>query len=187
MSAEEMKELLLDIKEKLNKLDELCDECEIRNFNQKIDKKLKVIEYKEKYDIDLKETDFYNLDWVYIKRNYGSIYIGKGMKVLNSNIQPEKDEMLIQFAFPTGAYIFGSYYDEKVFNEFFDELKTFNYKYIDDINSCLYYDMENGAKLFNKYQEICNKYQKKWDKRAIEKEKKELRKQLADLESKGDE
>ena len=141
---------------------------------------------KIKDNVDLKELDFYNLDWVYINRGYGNICIGKGMEVLNSYIQPEKDEMLIKFAFPTGAYIFGGYYDKKAFNEFFDELKTFNYKYIDDINSCLYYDMENGAKLFNKYQEICNKYQKKWDKRAKEKKKEELKKQLADLESKGD-
>ena len=63
-----------------------------------------------------------------------------------------------------------------------EELKTYNYKYIDDMNSCLYFSMENGAKLFNKYQEICEKYQNIWNKRAKEKKKEELEQQLKDLD-----
>ena len=185
-----MKELLLDINDKLEKLYGLDNDYEINNFKNKIDKKLKVIEYKEKYDIDLREKDFHRLDWVFIKRYYGNIYIGKGMKVLNSEKQPKENEMLFQFAYPTGAYIFGGSgwcgsdcnYDEKTFDEFFEELKTYNYKYIDDLNNCLYFSMENGAKLFNKYQEICEKYQNIWNKRAKEKKKEELEQQLKDLE-----
>lgn len=184
-----MKELLLDINDKLEKLYKLDNDYEINNFKNKIDKKLKVIEYKEKYDIDLREKDFHSLDWVFIERYYGSIYIGKNMKVLNSEKQPKENEMLIEFAYPTGAYIFGgsgwygsdSNYDRKTFDEFFEELKTYNYKYIDDMNSCLYFNMENGAKLFNKYQEICEKYQNIWNKRAKEKQKEELEQQLKDL------
>ena len=185
-----MKELLLDINDKLGKLYELDNDYEINNFKNKIDKKLKVIEYKEKYDIDLREKDFRTLDGVFIERYYGNIYIGKGMKVLNSEKQPKENEMLIEFAYPTGPYIFGGSgwygsdmnYDKKTFDEFFEELKTYNYKYIDDMNSCLYFSMENGAKLFNKYQKICEKYQNVWNKRAKEKKKEELEQQLKDLE-----
>lgn len=184
-----MKELLLEINDKLGELYELDNDYEINNFKNKIDKKLKVIEYKEKYDIDLREKDFNNLDWVCIERYYGDIYIGKNMEVLNSEKQPKENEMLIEFAYPTGPYIFGgngwfgdSNYDEETFDEFFEELKTYNYKYIDDRNSCLYFSMENGAKLFNKYQEICEKYQNIWNKRAKEKKKKELEQQLKDLD-----
>ena len=126
---------------------------------------------------------------MFIERYYGNISIGKGMKVLNSKKQPKEDEMLFKFAYPTGAYIFGgsgwygsdSNYDTKTFDEFFEELKTYNYKYIDNMNSCLYFSMENGAKLFNKYQEICEKYQNIWNKRAKEKKKEELEQQLKDL------
>ena len=181
-----MKELLLDIKEKLKKLDELCDECEIRNFEREIDKKLKVIEYKEKYDIDLKTRDIQNANWIYIERFKGDIYIGKNMRVLNSDVQPNKNEELMAFCYPTGAYIFGSDYDKKVFEDFFEELKKYNFKYIDDINDKLYFGLEEGSKLFKNYDKICKKYQELYDKRSKERKKEELRKQLADLENKGE-
>ena len=177
-----MKELLLDIKEKLKKLDELWDECEIRNFEREIDKKLKVIEYKEKYDIDLKTRDIQNADWIYIERFKGTIYIGKGMKVLNSDAQPDENEELIAFCYPTGPYIFGSDYDTEVFEEFFEELKKYNFKYIDDINAKLYFELEQGSKLFKDYDKICKKYQELYDLRSKERKKEELKKQLEMLD-----
>lgn len=181
-----MKELLLDIKEELNKLNELCDDYEISNFERKIDIKLKAIEYKEKYDIDLKIRDFQNVDWVYIERLKGTIYIGKNMKVLNSDVQPDKNEELIQFSYPTGAYIFGNDNDKEVFKKFFDELKKYNFKYIDNMNRCLYFELKEGSKLFKDYDKICKKYQELYGKRLKEREIEELKRQIADLESKGE-
>ena len=111
------------------------------------------------------------------------------MEVLNSEEQPKEDEILIQFAYPTGAYIFGGggwlpskdNYDRELFEEFFEELKTYNYKYIDDLNFYLYFNMENGIKLFKNYDDICKKYQDKWNKRANERKKERLRKELEEL------
>jgi len=177
-----MKELLLEIKNKLQQLYEIDDDYEIRNFMREIDKKIKIIEYKEKYDIDLKTRDFQNADWVYIERFKGIIYIGKGMEVLNSDAQPDKNEELIAFCYPTGAYIFGNDYDEKVFEEFFEELKKYNFKYIDDINDKLYFELEKGSKLFKDYDKICKKYQELYDLRAKERRKEELKKQLEMLD-----
>lgn len=189
-----MKELMLDIKEKLNKLYEIDDDSKIYNFIRDIDKKLKVIEYKEKYGIELQERDIQG-DNIFIDRLYGNIRIGKVKEILNSVEQPNEDEILIEFLYPTGPYIFGggctffggdNIYDRETFESFFNELKTYKFKYIDDLNSCLYFDIENGMKLFKDYEDICKKYQDIWNKKAKEKKKDYLKKQLADLESKGE-
>ena len=177
-----MKELLLDIKNKLQQLYETDDDYEIRNFMQEIDKKIKILEYKEKYDIDLQTRDFHNADWICIERFKGTIYIGKGMKVLNSDVQLDENEKLIEFCYPTGAYIFGNDYDTKVFEEFFEELKKYNFKYIDDINAKLYFELEQGSKLLKDYDKICKKYQELYDLRSKERKKEELKKQLEMLE-----
>lgn len=179
-----MKELLLDIKEKLEKLDELYDECEIRDFEREIDKKLKVIEYKEKYDIDLKTRDFSSPDWICIDRYKGNIYIGKGIELFNSDVHPNENETLMVFEYPTGAYTFGTDYNEEVFKKFFKELKKYNFKYIDPINHSLYFELKEGGKLLKEYDTICKKYQELHDKIAMERKKEELKEQLAYLESK---
>lgn len=187
-----MKELLLDVKDKLEKIYELDEDYEIHNIINQIEKKIVKVEYKEKYDVELKDYEIIRKDWIFIERFKGSIYIGKGMKIFNSSKQPKEDEMLIQFAYPTGAYIFGGGgwfpdkddYDEELFDDFFEELKTYNYKYIDELNSCLYFDMENGIKLLKKYNEICEKYQDKWNERAKERKIKALKEELEVLEDK---
>lgn len=192
MNKEELKlkqELLLDVKEKLEKVYELDKDYKIDNCKNDIEKKLIQVEYKLKYDIELEDYEIRRTNWICIERLKGNIYIGKGMQVLNSIEQPKKDETLIEFAYPTGAYIFGGGgwfpsnddYDSELFDEFFEELKTYNYKYIDDLNSCLYFNMENGIKLFKNYDDICKKYQDKWYKRANERKKERLKKELEEL------
>ena len=179
-------ELLLDVKEKLEKVYELDkDDIDINSYKDDIEKKLIQVEYKLKYDIELKNYEIRRTDWICIERLKGIIYIGKGMNVLNSKEQPRKDETLIQFAYPTGAYIFGGGwfpdvddYDSELFDEFFEELKTYNYKYIDELNSCLYFNMENGIKLFKNYDEIFKKYQDMWNERKKVRKIKALKEEL---------
>lgn len=198
MSEKELRlkqELLLDIKEKLEKAYEIDKDYEINSCKNSIERKLIQVEYKIKYDIELKDYEIRRTDWICIDRFKGNIYIGKGMEVLNSKEQPKEDEILIQFAYPTGAYIFGgggwfsdgSNYDRELFDDFFEELKTYNYKYIDELNSCLYFDMENGIKLFKKYNEICKKYQNMWDERKKVRKIKALKEELKILGDKGNE
>lgn len=73
------------------------------------------------------------------------------------------NEMLLVLSFPTGAYIFDGDYPKPVFKDFFDELKTYNPKYSDSHNSSLYFELENGAKVFNDFWDIFNKHKQKVD------------------------
>lgn len=184
-----MKDILNDIKRLLEQLNELEDDYEVRSFEDKIEKKLEVIKYKETYDIDLKERDFNSLDNVFIDRFKGDIRIGYVKRIFNSDKQPKEQEKLFSFSYPTGPYIFGGgsfssfdNYDIETFNEFFEELMKYGYKYIDGLNHKLYFEIEDGVRLFKDYPEICKKYQEIWDKRAIEKKKELLKKQLEEFD-----
>lgn len=92
--------------------------------------------------------------------------------------QPE-DEVMLVISFPTGPYIFGSDYLPKLFEEFFEELKSYGYKYLDTINKNIYFSVETGAKVANEFKEVMNKYCEKHrqgaNKRKIDRLREELR------------
>ena len=142
---------------------------------------------KEKYGVEI------NIRYINGEENvlidgwdeYGLIFIKryKNGDVLNSKEQPD-NELLFAFKFHTGAYIFGENYYHDLFNEFFEELKSYKPKYKDELNDSLYFEMENGSKLFNEYDVICKKYQEKYYQLKKEEEVKELKMKLKELEEK---
>jgi hypothetical protein len=71
--------------------------------------------------------------------------------------QPE-DEWLYLIQFPTGAYIFGDSYPTATFNAFFVELKTYEPKYSDSHNHCLYFDCEKAKYIHKEFSNIRKKY-----------------------------
>ena len=71
--------------------------------------------------------------------------------------QPE-NEWLYVICFPTGAYIFGKEYPTKTFNNFFNELKHFEPKYIDSMNHVLYFTSEKSASVHAAFPEIFRRY-----------------------------
>jgi len=145
------------------------------------------LELKEKYGLNVEPRDIRSLDW----NRFGDyLSIGQFGEKYRRTIswsddgkQPE-DEMMIHLSFYTGAYIFGNYFDDdyptQFFQEFWNELKTYNPKYIDTTNKNLYFSLESGAKLFNEFKGILNKYyelnKENAKKRKIEKLQKELEK-----------
>lgn len=96
----------------------------------------------------------------------------------DNGLQP-KNEVLLKINFPTGAYIFDhDVYDIETFDLFFEELKSYVYKYIDSTNHSIYYPIEIASKVFNEFGDIFKKYMgifiDKQKKMKVERLKKEL-------------
>lgn len=69
-----------------------------------------------------------------------------------------KNELLLYFSFSTGAYMFGEDYPTGLFNDFWNELKSYKPKYSDTINHNLYFDLPNAKDVFNNFDVILRKY-----------------------------
>lgn len=128
-------------------------------------------EWKEKYDIELpsncklSERDYYSFN------DYENIsYFSDGYKCKEGSYGrsiswPEEgkqpvDEWLYQINFSTGAYIFGDDYEgqKKLFQDFFDELRTYKPDYEDLHNDNLYWKIENAKEIMSQFKTIKNKY-----------------------------
>lgn len=137
---------------------------------------------KEKYGLDINPKDICSLTHINIDEHRFLSYFGKKynrqITWSDDDTQPT-DEFLLGLSFPNGAFIFGDDYPSVLFNDFFSELKTFNPKYSDTTNKCLYFSMDNAGKIFNTFPSIIKEYREKYaidfKYREIEKREKELR------------
>lgn len=133
---------------------------------------------------DVRDTTFISIsDWKGGKMiaMFGPSYPKR--TILNSDTQPTEDEMLFYISFSTGAYVFGDDYDKELFNRFFEELKTYKPKYIDELNHDLYYDLKKGAKIFKDYDKIFKKYSEEHKKRYKRNKYEKLKKEIQKMES----
>ena len=96
-----------------------------------------------------------------------------------------KDEVMFVLHFPTGAYIFGDSYPKELFKDMWDEIKTYEFKYVDDMNSNIYFSLENAAPIANEFQNILQKYYKRFKDEANIRRAAELRRELEKLENIG--
>lgn len=143
-------------------------------------------ELQESFGINLKNC--YEYGATYFKVDYDQ-YIAKYGEKHNRTIswsddgrQPE-DEWLLAITYPTGAYIFGEDYQEKTFNQYFNELREFNPKYVDQANHGLYFAADKAKAVYEKVDEIYKKYLViAEDNRKASKIEK-LKKQLEELEA----
>lgn len=142
-------------------------------------------EIQENFGIDL--SNCYDYSATYFKVGYDK-YIAKYSEKENRTIswpddgkQP-KDEWLLAITYPPGAYIFGDDYQESTFNNYFEELKSFNPKYIDSANHCLYYTDDVAKVVFDQIGEIFKKYQAIAEDNRKASKIEALKKQLEELE-----
>jgi len=92
------------------------------------------------------------------------------------------DEVMLAISFPTGAYIFGDSYPVELFQEFWTELKSFDFKYVDDVNHCIYYPLDKASKIANLFKDILNKYYQKYRDEANNRQIAKLKLELERLE-----
>ena len=143
------------------------------------------IDLVEKYGFDpsinVTSIDYISLgDWIGIGR-YGKKYNRRTISWPVDGRQPE-DEYLLHISFPTGAYIFGEDYPEVLFQEFWEELKAVTPKYIDIVNSALYWPLDNASAAYANYKTVLQKYCEINKKDAKAREVLRLQKELAELQ-----
>lgn len=92
------------------------------------------------------------------------------------------DEVMLVLHFPTGAYIFGDSYPVELFAEMWAEFKTYEFKYVDDVNKCIYFSLDKAANIANQFNDILKKYYKKYRDEANVRRAATLRLELEKLE-----
>lgn len=171
---------------------QLFTELEISEFNQ-VCKEVK----KELYAIKLQEDyGIHNINRNMIRQIEPEVYIeiGNYMHIASmgekyrrtiswsvDGSQPD-DEVMFVISFPTGAYIFGDSYPVKLFEEMWAELKSYKFKYVDDMNHNIYFSLDETASIANVFRKILNKYYEKYRSEAKIRRMDELRCELEKLE-----
>lgn len=119
------------------------------------------IELKETYGLNIDPNKVNSTDWYKIDESFCiGIFGEKHHRTISwpdVKGQP-KNEILLYISFSTGAYMFGQDYPTHLFNQFWDELKSYNPKYIDTMNHSLYFDLSNAKGIFNNYKSVLKKY-----------------------------
>lgn len=135
---------------------------------------LLVIEWSEKYGIELPhKTRLYRANYARLNDYLAISYYkdgeedkeegsGKYISWSDDKRQP-KDEWLLVISFPTGGYIFGEDYErhKQLFQDFFDELKSYNPDYSDTMNSGLYWRLESSSDIYKQFGDILQKYRER--------------------------
>ena len=145
------------------------------------------IELKEKYGLNVEPRDIRSLDWnkfgEYLSIGLFGEKYRRTISWSDDGKQPE-DELMVHLSFSTGAYMFGNCsgeddYPKQFFQDFWQELKTYDPKYSDTVNKNLYFSIENGAKIFNEFPTILKKY---YELNKIDAKERKIKKLKADLD-----
>jgi len=142
------------------------------------------IELQEKYGLNIGKGRVDSLDYIRINDYCSISWWGekyrRTISWLDEGKQPT-DELLVVFGFSTGAYIFGDDYPKEFFQEFWNELKSYNPTYIDTTNKNMYFSIDTAKDVFNKFPDILKKYYKKNEEDAKQREIKRLKEKLETL------
>lgn len=185
MTIEKIEKAYNEILEVTKKYKDIC----IFNVNE-MEAKAKFhlfgLKLKETYGFTIEPKDIRSLDW----NNFGDyravgLFGEKYKRTISwedDGKQPD-DEILLCLSFPTGAYIFGDDYPVNFFKDFFQELKTYNPKYIDTTNKNLYFSMDNAGIIFNEFPTILKRYYYKNKEDAKARKIKKMEEELTKLKA----
>jgi len=170
--------------------DHLSDGYYVRDLKEKLEKRIKIQEICELFNISDLAEDSRSPSYIQIEEHTRVIIHfkeGNGYKIAwsDDDRQPE-EEYLYLISFSTGAYIFGNtysdFYPQELFQEFFNELKSYEPKYIDTANKSLYFSPEKACIIHEKYKDIFKKYQNRVSDEYKRLKAQKLRNELAKLE-----
>jgi len=195
---------IMNIKKAYKEIKEVCEKyadnseryCgDIRDMLIKASGHLMIIDWEEKYGIKLSHeyspskalrlninshsSISYYEDAVKEKEGGSGRYISWS----DDDKQP-MNEWIFSLSFPTGAYIFGEDYDgqQNLFQEFFNELKTYNPDFTDIHNHSLFWKLENAKNIFDNFNIILHKYQELNGQQLKQRNIDKLKSQLKSLE-----
>ena len=145
----------------LKKHDELLSDDYQIDIKDRITNRIRLQEISAEFGIELKSDC--NPSWCKVSEYAGIGIYGEDhnrtISWLDDGEQPD-NERLYAIRFPTGAYIFGDSYPTKTFKMFFDELKSYQPKYTDTHNSCLYFTDETAKHVHKDFSSIISKHRK---------------------------
>ncbi len=137
----------------------------------RIDKAIRVLEVSKIFSMPFKDV-FHGSDTYFgisLNENIKFFYFSENSNIsFNCNAQKPVNEWLAVVSFPCGMYTLHDNLDSnigyqktrKVFNSFFEELESFQPKYRDLWNHCLYFTPSNFIEMYKEYYNILRKYKK---------------------------
>jgi len=153
------KEILNTIKDCKSKVDGVLNND--INIEHNLENLIVLEELQEKFKINLQNTYNYPPSHIRLKDDLYLTYFGKHnnakISFPDDGKQPD-DVWLLHIHYSTGAYMFGNDYPCKVFNAFFQELKTFKPSHIDSANHALYFTEDTAKDFYDNYKDIEKKY-----------------------------
>jgi len=157
---------------------------DVENLKQKSQNHLFGLKLKETYGLEINEKAISSTTWNTFG-DYRSIGMWgeKYRRTISWSVdgrQPD-DEMLLKIGFSTGAYMFGQDYPKEIFTQFWQDLRSYSPKYTDEVNNCLYFDLENAAEVFNNFDKILAKHREINNEDAKVRRRKQLEAELEKL------
>lgn len=149
-------------------------------------KNLLLCEYADELGMELGNGYYPRVESGYFVIN-SQIKVGKKYYLVNSDTQYEQNgiDSIVIWSAPCGrlAFVSNKYWDDidNEWNDFINVLKSYNPIDYDEVNDDYIYDVENGKKLINDYDEIIQNFMNKANKKIKEVEIANKKKQLEQL------
>ena len=161
--------------------EEFKDDYEI----QKIKGTLALLKMQERFGIPLESCNSlqYCVKGSYDNWTHVALY-GEGnrqVSYLDKGYEQPNNEWLYCIQFTCGAYIFGDSYPTETFNAMWEELKSYDPKYVDTNNHCIYFTEDKAKAVYDAFWGILKKYKGLVKDELLRKRKKELELELAKL------
>lgn len=125
-----------------------------------------------------------NTDWIDLDYHHGIGVYGEKRKICSpdNGIQPQEGERLYRMCFPTGAYTLGAEYPTQTFKAFFEELKSYQPKYVDSNSSSLYFTADKAGAAYKAFPVLLEKYKAQAEAEVKQKKIEKLQTELIKLE-----
>ena len=188
------------MKETFQKIIDICEqntdeEGTLNEIRTKAKNRVIRYEWEEKYGIKLGDNcRFAEYDYSRFDDYQGIYYFkdgyhchknsyGRSISWSEGGKQPV-DEWIYKISFSTGAYIFGEDYagQQQIFQDFFEELRTYKPDYEDLINHNLYWKVENAKEIMSQFKIILKKYHDRNKEELKQRKIEKLQAELAALE-----
>ena len=164
---------------------DIDNDCFYADLKIKLQNRISVLEVSKLFDIIVRE-DSYSPNYIKVMDDIHISYLdGEGRKISwSDNGEQPKGEHLYVISHGTGPYIFGNEYIPELFQEYFNELKSYEPKFVDTNNNSLYFCKDKAKNVHENYKNIFNKYHSQYKEYYDKKQISKLEKKLAQLKEK---
>lgn len=177
---EKLEKLLADLKKHADVIE---NNLIMKDWPRLLKEMIAVQKISEEFDIPI-PSYYCNTDWIDLSYHHHISVYGGERKICSpdNGIQPQEGERLYRMCFPTGAYTLGAEYPTQTFKAFFEELKSYQPKYVDSNNSSLYFTADKAGAAYKAFPRLLEKYKEQAEAEVKQKKIEKLQAELAKLE-----